>query len=45
MEEWKIGIVEGWEILNTEALRALRNTEKREWKVGRMEWWNGGMME
>jgi len=31
--------MEGWRIFTTEALRALRNTEKREWKNGRMEIW------
>jgi len=37
MEEWKDGRVEKWEKLNTEAQRALRNTEEREWKKVRME--------
>jgi hypothetical protein len=31
MEGWKIGRMEGWRIFTTEALRALRNKEKREW--------------
>ncbi len=44
MEDWNVGMVECWKFFTTETLRTPRNTEKEDWKNGRVEYWKNATM-